>query len=349
MGRSLDLEALAALAGHLEEPVILWQEDLLAFANPAARNLLGLADEHLQGLLPHQLVDPTPALPAPGQASSFLGRLTTGPGRGSLVRGTCLGLGPDLRAWVLRGQASLVDLGTLTAGLIHNLAGPLSVIRSTAELVDMCLREARERSPDLAREMESWPPSAQEGLATVLVTVDQITAATRDLLAKMHCESNRQHELLDINQILRREMRFAEDNLGFKQRIERRLELAQQLPPVWGLYSDFSQSFRNLLRNAVQAMEQSEKRVLTVRTREGRGEVVVEVEDTGVGIPPELTERIFEPFFTTRLKGDASTGLGLYSVKQLLRPYGVRFAVDSRPGRTCFTLYIPTTREDAGV
>ncbi len=348
MGRSLDFEALATLAGHLEEPVIVWEDQRLVFANQAAADLLGLPRSRLLGLSPGQLVNPAPVLPASGQASSFLGRLAAGAGQGALVRGTCLGLAPGWQAWVLRGQASLVDLGSLTAGLIHNLAGPLSVIRSTAELVDMCLREARERSPELARQMESWPPSAQEGLSTVLVTVDQITAATRDLLAKMHSESGRQRELLDLNQILRREMRFAEDNLGFKQRIERRLELTEDLPPVWGLYSDFSQSFRNLLRNAVQAMEKSDQRVLTVRSRGGREEIVVEVEDTGVGIPPEHKELIFEPFFTTRLNGDASTGLGLYSVKQLLRPYGVRFAVESQPGRTLFTLRIPTAREDAG-
>ncbi len=348
MGRSLDYEPLATLAGYLEEPVILWQGERLGFANQAAADLLGLPHHRLQGLSPGQLVAPAPAPSAPDRASPFLGRLLRGEGRGALVRGVCLGLGPGLQAWVFRGQASLVDLGALTAGLIHNLAGPLSVIRSTAELVEMYLREAREHSPELARQMESWPPSAQEGLATVLATVDQITAATRDLLAKMHSESGCQRQPLDLNQILRREMRFAEDDLGFKQRIQRRLELAPGLPPVWGLYSDFSQSFRNLLRNAVQAMEKSEQRVLTVRTRGGREEVVVEVEDTGLGIPPGHKDLIFEPFFTTRLNGDASSGLGLYSVKQLLRPYGVRFAVESRPGRTVFTLHIPIAPEDDG-
>lgn len=341
----MELDALTTLADHLEEPLILWQGERLAFANRAARKLFGQGSAELKKLRPGQLVDPTPDQPAPNQSAPILGRVIVGGRQGLLLKGSCLGLGGGVLAWVFSGQASLVDLGSLTAGLIHNLAGPLSVIRSTAELVEICLREALESSPDLAREMDKWPPSAQEGLRTVLATVDQITHAIRDLLAKMHCEAARLREPLDINEILRREVRFAEDSLGFRQRIQRRLQLDQDLPPIWGLYSDFSQSFRNLLHNAVQAMENSEQQVLSVRTSHGPDEVVVEVADTGVGIPPEIQERIFESFFTTRLNGDSSSGLGLYSVKQLLGPYGVRFQVQSRPGRTTFILRIPLEPE----
>jgi signal transduction histidine kinase len=92
-------------------------------------------------------------------------------------------------------------------------------------------------------------------------------------------------------------------------------------------------------------MENSEQQILSVRTSHGPDEVVVEVADTGVGIPPEIQERIFESFFTTRLNGDSSSGLGLHSVKQLLGPYGVRFQVQSRPGRTTFILRIPLEPE----
>jgi|GEM_PF-1418671 signal transduction histidine kinase len=341
MGRSQQADDVRRLIDYLEEPVLLWRGDVLESANRSAQELFGLPEQGYAGCGPSHLLEPPPAAAGPGQVSPILGRLRSGPQQGLLLRGVCVGLGGEYRAWVCTGQASLVDLGSLTAGLIHNLAGPLSVIRSTAELVELCLDRARRRVPALAQEMERWPSSARDGLRTLLNTVDQITRATRDLLAKMHAEAARRYEPLDLNQILQREVRFAEDNLGLKQKIERRLELDPALPPIWGLYSDFSQSFRNLLRNAVQAMEGCERRCLRVATAWRDGEVVVEVEDTGVGIPPQDRERIFEPFFTTRKGDTGSAGLGLYSVRQLLEPYGVRFQVDSRPGRTVFTLRIP--------
>jgi signal transduction histidine kinase len=69
------------------------------------------------------------------------------------------------------------------------------------------------------------------------------------------------------------------------------------------------------------------------------GEVIVSIEDNGPGIPDEVLPRIFEPFFTTKVKGEG-TGLGLGIVKRIVEKHKGRIEVESRPGRTCFSVHL---------
>jgi signal transduction histidine kinase len=107
-------------------------------------------------------------------------------------------------------------------------------------------------------------------------------------------------------------------------------------------YLDFSQSFRNLLENALEAMEGAARRRLTVVTAFAGGQRLLQLGDTGPGIPPEVAPRIFEPFFTTKRSGDnGHAGLGLFMARRLLAPYGGEIRVDSVPGETWVTLTLP--------
>jgi len=104
------------------------------------------------------------------------------------------------------------------------------------------------------------------------------------------------------------------------------------------------QSFSNLIRNAIDAMEGCEEPVLTITTRCNEECIHVGIHDTGVGIPPENIPHLFEPFFTTKpISGGAytGTGLGLHTCYQLLSPYGGQCEVKSQPGDTTFTVKIP--------
>lgn len=93
----------------------------------------------------------------------------------------------------------------------------------------------------------------------------------------------------------------------------------------------------NLCRNAVEAMPHGGELVLAAK-QEG-AEAVVEVSDTGVGIPPEALNHLFEPFYTTKAAG---TGLGLSVCRRIVEAHGGRMAVESRPGRgSTFRVYLP--------
>ncbi len=120
-----------------------------------------------------------------------------------------------------------------------------------------------------------------------------------------------------------------------------------------GIYSDFSQIFSNIIKNAIDAMCQTERKILTVKTEKDDGFAVVEIGDTGVGIPDDILPKIWDIFFTTKptiyaRKGDepVGTGIGLATVKRLLEKYGATVEVKTKVGEgTSFILKFPLANE----
>jgi len=341
MNHSLDIDTLGLIAHGLDELVLALGPEGVVLANPAAREFMGLALEDILGAGPGDVLQPPPAQVPPGSGLDLVARINIGACQGAMVRGRAVGLAGGLQLWLIQGRASLVELGALTAGLAHNLAGPLSVIRSTAELASRYQEKALQQVPEFELTTAAWPESVRHAHQTVVDNVDDISEAVRDLLAKLRGEAYLREAELDLNQILTRELRFAEDNLGLKRQVAIAADLDPELPPITGLYSDFSQSLRNIITNAVQAMEgQADKRLVAATRREGR-EAVVTIEDNGPGVSPQDLERIFEPFYTSRGGDAGSTGLGLSSARQLLEPYGGRISAARRSGHTEFTLRVP--------
>jgi signal transduction histidine kinase len=111
------------------------------------------------------------------------------------------------------------------------------------------------------------------------------------------------------------------------------------VPTVQANGSQLNQVWTHLIQNALDAM--GREGTLTVRARRADGEVVVEVEDDGPGMPPEIAARAFDPFFTTKPPG-SGTGLGLaVSHNIVVRQHGGRMTVASEPGRTVFSVTLP--------
>jgi signal transduction histidine kinase len=121
-------------------------------------------------------------------------------------------------------------------------------------------------------------------------------------------------------------------------------EYADDLPLVPGYAGELNQVWTNLIDNARQAMGGAG--TLTVRAHRADGGVEVQVCDSGPGIPEEVLPRVFEAFFTTKRAGDG-TGLGLEIAHRIVvqRHLG-RIDVESQPGRTCFTVWLPAERTD---
>lgn len=331
----------ARLMPVLDEQVVLLSNKTVTSANQAAADLFKLPMENMQGKQADELLDPVPPFPAAGEQTSFVAHVLTSEGKGPLVSGVALGLEPQDHLWVLKGNLALAELGILTAGLLHNLAAPLSVIRSTGELLERFWHKALEELPELRALTARWPESVREGGAAVIKQVDLLSEAIRDLLVKLRGENTHRWVPLDLNQILRAELELLNSISFCKHEVRKEIDLAEHLPRVRGLYSDFSHSFRNLFKNALEAMEHSPEKVLGVRTGLEKGGIVVQISDTGGGIPQEIQTRIFEPFFSVAGGEQGGLGLGLHSVRQLLDPYGVDVKVESRPGRTVFTLKVP--------
>jgi signal transduction histidine kinase len=112
--------------------------------------------------------------------------------------------------------------------------------------------------------------------------------------------------------------------------------LAADLPEVHGSQHQIEQVLMNLILNAMQALPGGKGEV-SVSTRHDpqAGQVVVEVQDSGVGIPPDIMSRLFEPFYSTKLERGGS-GLGLYISQYIVKEHGGSLLLSSRPG--CGTL-----------
>src|SRR5580693_7458577 len=102
--------------------------------------------------------------------------------------------------------------------------------------------------------------------------------------------------------------------------------------------SDLNQVWTNIIDNSIDAMKGKGK--LRLRTYSEGGFVVVEIVDDGPGIPPEIRSRIFEPFFTTKKVGEG-TGLGLDTVQRIVKKHQGSIQVESKPGKTCFQIWLP--------
>jgi PAS domain S-box-containing protein len=116
-------------------------------------------------------------------------------------------------------------------------------------------------------------------------------------------------------------------------------EYAEDLPVIEAYASELNQVWTNIIDNAVDAMDG--EGTLVVRTRREDPWVVVEIEDSGSGIPEDVQSKIFDPFFTTKGQGDG-TGLGLNISRNLIvqKHFG-EMSVQSKPGSTCFTVRLP--------
>jgi PAS domain S-box-containing protein len=231
-------------------------------------------------------------------------------------------------------ESKLAEFGMLSAGIAHNLNSPLMGIIGFCDLLEM-------RSP-----------GSQE-LVQIRQQANVMKDIVANLLQKSRSERESQPQDQVIEDLIRTELRFLDANLFFKHNVKKVVELDHTSPPLFGIYSDFSQVIGNLLKNAIDAMHNSAERVLTVRTKAEERFLHVIISDTGCGIPPEVQDQIFQPFFTTKPKAQdakagepTGTGLGLSTTRSILARYGADIRVESQPGQgTTFTLSFPLNRK----
>lgn len=221
----------------------------------------------------------------------------------------------------------MAELGRISAGVVHELNAPLSVISSAAQMI---LRE--NEVPDFVREM----------VARIGAEAQRLSHLARGLLNFSGHESTPNE--IDINLTIR----FVLDFIGFEAarravNIEPRLDF--RLPVLLIDGNQLKQVLINIIMNALQAMEPAGGRLLVETATHARGEVVIRISDTGPGIAPESLERIFQPYFTTKIAGEG-TGLGLFVCKSLVEKLGGRIEVESTVGvGTTFRVILVTDEQ----
>lgn len=244
-------------------------------------------------------------------------------------------IGEDLTDWKSVQQQvaqteKLAAVGQLAAGVMHELNNPLATIGACVEALML-------RSEDVP---EPGRQQLQEYLRIVDSELGRCKAIVDGLLDFSRPKS-RVMRPAAVNQIVEDALFLVGHHDRFK-RIQLVRELSDDLPTIHANTEQLIQVFLALMLNAIDAMEGTG--TLTVTTRvsdEFPGNVVVELGDTGMGIPADDLPKIFEPFFSTKQPG-RGTGLGLSICYGIVQQHGGRIYVDSAVGRgSTFRVTLP--------
>jgi two-component system, NtrC family, sensor kinase len=226
----------------------------------------------------------------------------------------------DLREQLIQAE-KLATIETLGSGIAHEINNPLYIITGYAEH----LRD--ERRPEVVGE---YVDAITESAHRIARIVRDVTAFARRRLPGEGSE-------IDINHTLDEAIRLARKG-GADHELKVVTNYAE-VPPVQGKPEEILQIYRNILTNAVQAMEG--KGTLTVSTAHIGAYVHSIIRDSGPGIPAGNLSKIFDPFFTTKDPGKG-TGLGLHLVREIVTQYGGYVTVESAVGHgAVFTVKLP--------
>ncbi len=229
-----------------------------------------------------------------------------------------------------RRAEKLAALGTLAAGLAHELNNPIGIISSRIEVMLM-EAESQQLSPVLLEDLRVLHRHAMR--------VARIARGLLSFARPGHGEDGP----VDLNGVVEETLLLVEKQIS-RSGIGIKRALAAGLPPVRGDAGTLGQVVLNLVTNAAEAIGgEGEIRIETRAVHEPAGAVQLIVADTGPGIAPEAIPRIFDPFYTTKAEG---TGLGLSVSHGIVRDHGGAIDVQSRPGvGTTFVLTFPTATE----
>jgi two-component system, NtrC family, sensor kinase len=217
----------------------------------------------------------------------------------------------------------LAAVGQLASGIAHEINNPLSYILLNLQYVAAAL-------PELGRD-----PSRLSGLLARLGDATQgterVARIIRDLRAFVR-PSDRGRGRVHLASVLMTAVTMAAHEIRNRAKL---VTTFGDAPPVEANESELEQAFVNLLVNAAQAIPDGDPERHEVRVAlraDINDRVVVEISDTGVGIPPDLVGRIFDPFFTTKPPG-VGTGLGLSVCHGINTSFGGTLSITREPGR----------------
>ena len=227
----------------------------------------------------------------------------------------------------------LSTMGQMASTLAHELNQPLTAVTNY-------LRGLR-RLLQLGRIDPTSAVDVIDKAVEQAARAGQVIRRLREFVAKG--ESDRRIE--NLNQVVEEAVGLA--MVGSRQqRVRISVDLDPRSPPVFIDKVQIQQVVLNLVRNAVEAVEESDTREVTVSTRStiGRRSVEMRVIDTGVGLAPDIAERLFEPFLTSKKSG---MGLGLSICREIVEAHGGRVSVLANvPAGTVFSVTLPTGHEE---
>jgi signal transduction histidine kinase len=231
----------------------------------------------------------------------------------------------------LVASARLAALGQMTANIAHELGNPLAVLQALSAGISEGMAGSRRGASAEDAELGAWAEKIGSTVAHVGRVISALRSVSRDGSGDplVHADSGA---------IVRETLGFCEERFRH-YRITTEVLVAQKAPTVKCRPVQVSQALLNLLNNSVDAIAalptESLTRLIRVSVEMRDSQVVIAVEDSGIGVSPMISARIFKPFFTTKPLG-LGTGLGLSLSRQLIEANGGTLSLEKAPKLTRF-------------
>ena len=218
----------------------------------------------------------------------------------------------------------LAKIGNLLVGVVHNLNSPLNSIVGYSQFLK---RDFPDNS-DIDRLHQSSL---------------KISSMVKGLLNKNRNENRSMPQNINVNEVINDELDMCEHNLFFKHYVTVKKDLTEKIKFTNAVYSDISLCIANILNNAVDAMQNSEIKQLSISTFMQNNFVIVKISDSGCGIQPKNLDNIFDINYSSKLAENVGGyGLGLALTKAIVEKSQGKIEVNSTLNvETIFTLYFP--------
>ena len=232
----------------------------------------------------------------------------------------------------------LASVGELAAGVAHEINNPVAImVEEAGWMGDLLEEEEIKNSKNLAEFRRAIGQIKDQGRRCKEITQKLLSFARK---------TDGTVQDIEINEVLEELVALSAQRAKYAL-VTIQTHFEQNLPHLKLSLSELQQVFLNLINNSLDAME-TKGGSLTIESRLEKDLIVVEVTDTGMGIPEANLNRIFDPFFTTKSVGKG-TGLGLSICYGIIDKMGGKIEVRSTVGQgTTFTVHLPVTAEDAG-
>jgi PAS domain S-box-containing protein len=223
----------------------------------------------------------------------------------------------------------IVELGTLTDGIAHEINSPLQIVIGMSERI---LRQVASGSLNIDQLKQNAELIQNTGwrIAEIIQMLHNSVSAYRNDM-----------EAVDLNDTMDACLKPQENKNKDWSKIKFIRHYASNMPPLYCSRSGIIQVMTNLLNNAYDAMPGGGEITIETSHWPKKEQFIIKVIDTGHGMPPEIQDRIFDPFFTTREQGNG-IGMGLSIVMGIIKMHGGTIMVDSLPGKgSTFTITLP--------
>lgn len=217
----------------------------------------------------------------------------------------------------------LAAIGQMSAGLAHEINNPLSGI--------LLLVKQLQKNNISEEERRTYYQLIEEALLKIQRLIRELLNFSRSSSLKI--------EKVSLNEVIKNLLELSAYLLD-RERVKVELNLDPALPEIYLDKEKIEQVILNLILNAVQAMEESAEKRLTIETKGDTKKVYIVVADTGPGVPEEIRSKIFDPFFTTKPPGKG-TGLGLSVSVAIVEKHGGRIYLDRSERGAKFVIELP--------